>query len=141
MIYQYTLNFLTGTLCTHALTIWFFCLFGFLQTSLAFFHESCSLPNEVFIDRLTTVRTGRYCRTLWKDWKDVYQIKSRGPWATSLTRETICYHLPLKKSMDLHLNKSEFPILKDAIGPVVLEKKILKCCQCIFAIFYYYLLL
>ena len=50
-------------------------------------------------------------------------------------------YLPLEKGMTFHLNKLEFPPPKDAlcqvwfeIGPVVLEEKILKFRQCIFAI-------
>ena len=52
-----------------------------------------------------------------------------------------CNYLPLEKGGVLHLNKLESPSPKDAlwlveIGPVVLEKKIYKFCQCIFAIWF-----
>ena len=53
-----------------------------------------------------------------------------------------CYYLSLEKNTAIHLNKYKLSSPKDAlvvpslieIGSVVLEKKIFKCCQCIFTI-------
>ena len=44
--------------------------------------------------------------------------------------------ITLEKGVALNLNKLESPTPKDAfeIGPVVLEKNILKCCQYIFSV-------
>ena len=58
----------------------------------------------------------------------------------------LCYFF--EKGVALNLNNFEFPSLKDTfvsslvdIGPLILEKKIFKFCQCFFAIisFIYYL--
>ena len=50
------------------------------------------------------------------------------------------YHLPFEKGVALNLNNFEFPSLKDTfvsslveIGPLILEKKIIKFRQCFFA--------
>ena len=52
-----------------------------------------------------------------------------------------CYYLPLENGMALRLNSLDFPSPKDdlalclvEIGPLGLKKKIIKDCQCIFAI-------
>ena len=76
------------------------------------------------------------CPLFWQPWSYVLSLIEIGSMVLKKSFKYMLFrhHLPLKKSVNHHLNKLEFLLLKDAlwqkklieISPVVLEKKIFK---------------
>ena len=123
--------------------------------SSSLFLQWKSYKNNISFQFLTPRITNSYCCCYIINMK----MKTKGPWATSLTWETneyiflkfanifslFCYYLPLEKGEALHLNKLESPSSKDTLCQVWLKlthwfwrRKFLKFIN-VFSLFHNYL--